>query len=90
LAEPSFNFASSASAGSPVIKYGGSVGEAVSAMEGFFWRSADEFLLWLGGQFTHRVVPFERRFMEAELKNLKEFSVRKKPCEKVRLQLALL
>ena len=76
--------------GTTVINCGGSMGEAVSAFEGYFWRSADQFLLWLGGKFTHRVVPFERRFIEAELENLKEFSVRKKPCEKGRLQLALL
>jgi hypothetical protein len=75
---------------STVIKCGGSVGEAVSALEGFFWRSADEFLLWLGEKFTHRVLPFERRFIEAEPENLKKFDVRKKQCEKGRLQLALL
>jgi hypothetical protein len=90
LAEPSFNFAASASAGSAVIKCGGSVGEAVSAVEGFFFQDADEFLLWLGGKFTYRVAPFERRFIKAELENLNEFSVRKKSRKKGRLQLALL
>jgi hypothetical protein len=64
--------------------------DAVAALEKFFWQDADEFILWLGARFTHRIVPFERRLLEAELENLKEFGARKKPAESFRSQLALL
>jgi predicted GIY-YIG superfamily endonuclease len=64
--------------------------DAVAALEKFFWQDADEFILWLGARFTHRIVPFERRLLETELENLKEFGARKKPGESFRSQLALL
>ncbi len=68
----------------------GAAADTVAAMETFFWRDADEFILWLGAKFTHRIVPFERRVLETELESLKEFGAKKKPDEIGRKQLALL
>jgi hypothetical protein len=72
------------------LKCGGAAVDAVGALENFFWQNADEFILWLRARFTHRIVPFERRVIEAELESLKEFSAKKKPGEKCRPQMALL
>lgn len=72
------------------LKCGGAAGEAGGALENFFWQSADEFILWLGARFTHRIVPFERRIIETELESLKEFGLKPKPDAKCRRQMALL
>jgi predicted GIY-YIG superfamily endonuclease len=73
-----------------VIGCGGSVVEVVAALEGFFWQDANGFLLWLGARFSQRVIPFERRVIEAELENLQEFGAKLKPDAKGQNQLALL
>ena len=72
------------------LKCGGATAETVGAFEKFFWQDADEFILWLGTRFTHRIVPFERRIIETELESLKEFGMKRKLDEKCRAQLALL
>jgi hypothetical protein len=66
------------------------VGEAVAALEGYFWREADGFLQWLGAKVAHRTNLFERRVIESELEALKEFGAKQKPDAKWRRQLALL
>jgi predicted GIY-YIG superfamily endonuclease len=68
----------------------GTVGDAVAALENFFWNDADEFILWLGARFTHRIFPFERRVIETELEVLNEYVAKKHPDGKSRSQLALL
>jgi predicted GIY-YIG superfamily endonuclease len=60
------------------LKCGGATAETVAALENFFWKDTDEFILWLGARFTHRIVPFERRLIEAGLETLKEFGLKKK------------
>jgi len=75
---------------SVALKCGDAVAEAVAALEKFFWQDADEFILWLGARFTHRIIPFERRVIETELETLKEFGAKKRPDETCRTQLALL
>jgi predicted GIY-YIG superfamily endonuclease len=72
------------------LKCGSAVADTVGALENFFWQDADEFILWLGARFTHRIVPFERRIIEAELECLKEFSAKKKLVMVGNPQLALL
>jgi predicted GIY-YIG superfamily endonuclease len=69
---------------------GGTVTDMVAALESFFWKEADEYILWLGARFTHRTVPFERRIIDTELGILKEFCAKKTPVGKCREQLALL
>jgi hypothetical protein len=59
-------------------------------METFFWKDSDEFILWLGARFAHRVLPFERRILETELESLKGFGAKKKPDQKGQKQMALL
>jgi predicted GIY-YIG superfamily endonuclease len=66
------------------------VQEAVMALEGFFWKNAEDFVSWLGAGMAHRNNLFERRVIESELENLKNFVAKKKPNKKHRLQLALL
>jgi predicted GIY-YIG superfamily endonuclease len=72
------------------LKCGSAVADTVGALENFFWQDADEFILWLGARFTHRIVPFERRIIEGELESLKEFSAKKKLVMVGTPQLALL
>jgi len=72
------------------IPCGESVGQAVAALESFFWHGADSFLDWLASRFTPRTHPFERRAIEEELECLKEFQAMPKLKEKARRQLALL
>jgi hypothetical protein len=38
------------------LKCGGAVVDTVCALESFFWQDADEFILWLGARFTHRII----------------------------------
>jgi predicted GIY-YIG superfamily endonuclease len=72
------------------LNCGGTVGDAVDALENFFWKEADEFILWLGARFTHRIALFERRVIETELEVLNEYVAKKQPDGKSRSQLALL
>ena len=69
---------------------GGPATDMVAALESFFWKEANEFILWLGARFTHRTLPFERRIIETELEILKEFCAKKQQVRKCRGQLALL
>lgn len=77
-------------AGLKRIECGMRAGEVMEAFEGFFFREAEPFLLWLGAQFSRRIVPFERRFIEAELESLTEFAGRKPSKMGQRQQMALL
>jgi excinuclease UvrABC nuclease subunit len=72
------------------IQCGESVGQAVAALESFFWRGADAFLDWLVSRFTERTHPFERQAIEEEFESLKEFGAKQKLTEQDRRQLALL
>jgi predicted GIY-YIG superfamily endonuclease len=72
------------------IKCGVSIGEAVAAMESFFWHEADPFLLWLESRFGGRTHPFDRQAIEVELECIKEFSARQERMEDNRQQLVLL
>jgi predicted GIY-YIG superfamily endonuclease len=72
------------------LNCGGATADTIAALEKFFWKGADEFILWLGARFTRRIVPFERRIIEAELASLKEFGAKQKLDEKGRQQLTLL
>ena len=60
------------------LECGGPATDTVAALEKFFWKDADEFILWLGSRFTHRTIPFERRVIETELGSLKEYGAKKK------------
>jgi predicted GIY-YIG superfamily endonuclease len=71
------------------IKCGGAIGETMAALADFFWDDPDRFILMLGEKFSHRINPFERRVIEAELESLREFSAKKKPAD-AGPQLALL
>jgi hypothetical protein len=64
--------------------------EVIQALEGFFFGVPAEFLLWLGGRYSHRVVPFERRFIETELEALQEFGERQAVDPEKRKQMTLL
>jgi hypothetical protein len=71
------------------IKCGGTIGETTAALAGFFWDDPECFILMLGGKFSQRINPFERRVIETELENLMKFSA-KKTSEQTGPQLALL
>jgi excinuclease UvrABC nuclease subunit len=64
--------------------------EIEAGLPGFFWQSADEFLMWLGRQFCERTHSFERAVIESEMKTLKEFSAGQKQAAGSDRQLALL
>ncbi len=68
----------------------GAAVETVAALEKFFWHDSNEFVLWLGARFTHRVSQFERRVLETELESLNEFGANHMPEEKCLPQLVLL
>ena len=72
------------------LKCGGATADTVAAMENYFWKEPSEFILWLGERFTHRTIPFERRIIESELENLKDFGAKKKVEANGGSQLALL
>jgi predicted GIY-YIG superfamily endonuclease len=72
------------------LKCDDTAADTVAALENFFWKNSDDFILWLGERFTHRIIPFERRMIETELECLKEFGDKKKPDEGSRAQMALL
>jgi predicted GIY-YIG superfamily endonuclease len=72
------------------ISGGGPVVEAVAALEGFFWQEPEGFIQWLVAKSAHRTNLFERRVIELELENLREFEEKQKPEAICRQQLALL
>jgi len=76
--------------GTTRIPCGADIHETREALEGFFWREPDAFLLWLGARYTRRINLFERRMLEAELENLKQFGEKQPTNDKQRKQLPLL
>jgi hypothetical protein len=72
------------------VECGARAGEVIAALEVFFFEVPDNFLLWLATQCSRRTVPFERRFLEAELEGLKEFGDRQPKDLEQRRQLTLL
>jgi hypothetical protein len=64
--------------------------EAMAALEDFFFKVPDNFLSWLGMQYSRRTVPFERLFLEGELDGLKEFGNRQPKDIEQRRQMSLL
>jgi|ERR1035437_4542854 predicted GIY-YIG superfamily endonuclease len=55
-----------------------SAAEIGSRLDLFFWRSADDFILWLGSRFAGRIHAFERTVIESELRSLTEFAAKQK------------
>lgn len=72
------------------INCGAVIGEMTAALAGFFWDDPERFILLLGAKFSHRVSPFERQAIEAELESLREFSAKKNDGVADRRQMALL
>ncbi|MGD0744205.1 MAG: nucleotide excision repair endonuclease [Verrucomicrobiota bacterium] len=64
--------------------------EIAAALDTFFWRSPDDFVLWLVSRFRERIHPFERTFIDSHLEIVGEFFSRKQPPEETRHQLILL
>ncbi len=75
---------------STVIKCGDLFKETSAAFEQYFFGDAESFVLWLGEKFSHRIVPFERRVIDAELETLREFAKRKLSERKQRDQMTLI
>jgi predicted GIY-YIG superfamily endonuclease len=75
---------------SVVIDCKQSVQEVAAALDVLFWRSSDEFLLWVGARFSERTHPFERAVIESELETLKEFSAKQMLAVPNGRQLALI
>ena len=73
-----------------MIHCGQSAGEVAAALDTFFWRSPQDFVLWLGSRFCERIHPFERTIIDSQLEIVGEFFSREKPPAEMRLQLALL
>lgn len=73
-----------------MIQCGLAAEKVAGALESFFWEAPDDFLFWLGAQFSLRTHPFERGVIESELESLTEFAAKHKQTEKNRRQLALL
>jgi len=69
---------------------GCSAEEAAAALDTFFWRSPQDFVLWLGSRFCERIHPFERAVIESLLEIIGEFFSRKQSPAETRHQLALL
>jgi len=61
-----------------------------SLLELYFWKSPEEFLLWLTVQVSARTHPFERTAIEADLEVLKGFSTKLNNNPQIIPQLALL
>ena len=72
------------------IQCGAEVAETRIAFENYFFGEPERFLLWLGEKFGHRIVPFERQLIAAELEVLQEFAERKIAELKNRDQMPLL
>jgi predicted GIY-YIG superfamily endonuclease len=64
--------------------------EVAAVLDTFFWRSPQDFVLWLGSRFCDRIHPFERAVIDSQLEILSEFFSRKQLLAEMRLQLALL
>ena len=64
--------------------------EIATALEVLFWKSADDFSLWLGARFSERTHPFERTVIHAELEVLTEFAKKRDDRGRNGPQLALL
>jgi predicted GIY-YIG superfamily endonuclease len=76
--------------GQTLIDCGDAAGDAWRELETFFWGPAEQFLLWLGSKFTHRVLPFERALIDSEMEVLAEFGAKHRPNTDSASQLALL
>jgi predicted GIY-YIG superfamily endonuclease len=61
-----------------------------SMLELYFWKSSDEFLLWLGLQISARTNLFERTAIDADLEVLKQFAMKLNQAPGVVPQLGLL
>ena len=61
-----------------------------SLLELYFWKSSDEFLLWLTLQISARTHSFERAGIEADLEVLKEFAIKLNRTPDITPQLGLL
>ena len=64
--------------------------ETLTALAGFFWQVAEDFLQWLETRLSGRANPFERNLIAMEMDVLREFGARPKPVPQQRQQLALL
>jgi predicted GIY-YIG superfamily endonuclease len=65
-------------------------GRIESLLELYFWKSSDEFLLWLSLRISARAHSFERAAIEADLEVLKEFAAKQTQKPDVAPQLGLL
>ena len=72
------------------IQCGRSAEAVAAALDTFFWRSPEDFVLWLGSRFGERIHPFERTFITSQLEIIGEFSSRQHPPAASRRQMALL
>ena len=72
------------------IHCGNSAEETAAALDMFFWRSPQDFALWLGSRFCERVHPFERNVIDSNLQIVGEFFLKQQPAAEARRQLALL
>jgi predicted GIY-YIG superfamily endonuclease len=72
------------------IQCGQSTEEIATALDTFFWRSPQDFVLWLGSRFCERIHAFERIVIESELEILRKFSAKQKQAVRNVSQLALL
>jgi predicted GIY-YIG superfamily endonuclease len=61
-----------------------------SLLELYFWKSSDEFLLWMTRQISLRTNSFERVAIESDLEVLKEFATKLNQSPDVAPQLGLL
>jgi hypothetical protein len=72
------------------VECGARASEVIATLESFFFKAPENFLLWLGTQCSRRAVPFERRFLQVELEDLKEFDDRQPEDVELRRQMSLL
>jgi len=75
---------------SALIHCGEFSGKIESLLELYFWKSSDEFLLWLILQISARAHSFERTAIEADLEVLKDFAAKPNQNPYVVPQLGLL
>lgn len=73
-----------------VIRCDKFVGDVAASLESFFWKCLDEFLSWLGSQFTERNNRFEQAAIQTVLELLAEFGAKHLASRKSREQLNLL
>ena len=62
---------------SAIIQCGEFFNKIESLLELYFWKSSDEFLLWLTLQISARSHSFERAAIETDLEVLKEFATKR-------------